>query len=269
MSRDGEYVMRAAEVGNGAAIVDLAARCVSPERHALTVLGCSGAGDYVDDLIAESSCGGESTFFCADRTDAHLVAFAQMRVFPPQSFLNEICVAEEARGQHLGTRLFAHALHAMMARSSIQEILLDVFTDNRSALEWYLRHGFHEEGRRYWYEALLPDCSHEPRFLISEMPQANAVHERFGFSMFVLRTSLGSYKVGRIGKEWFRLTKPQALDDPDCCGALKRVDAHRGLLLVSEGNLCSAHVANIRKLYEAIRMCGEAEAVLRSLSSKL
>lgn len=77
----------------------------------------------------------------------------------------EILVAEERRGQGIGSELLVDALDWARRSSAVSKIGLNVFAHNERAIALYARHGFEEEGRRlreyrtvtgqYWDDVLM------------------------------------------------------------------------------------------------------------------
>jgi hypothetical protein len=93
------------------------------------------------------------------------------------------------------------------------QISLDVFDDNLRALKWYGRLGFQVRQTSEFIEVMPPVIAPEGVACISDLPQTDSCHERFGFSKFFVTTTRRRYSVGRIGDTWFRLDDPAALAD--------------------------------------------------------
>jgi hypothetical protein len=114
-----------------------------------------------------------------------------------------------------------------------------VFADNQVARRWYAGLGMHEVSASAWW-AVDPaavvgalGATRESDAVVTDHPAATAVHSAYGFSQFRVVTPRGSHTVGRIGTDWFRLTAPGALTDPDLLALLARLDPGRRLLVVA------------------------------------
>lgn len=166
----------------------------------LSVLGCEGAESYVNDTIQladESAVGWTVACFGSD-----LVAMAEVRQSSSEAFLNHICVDPQYQGRGVGRLVLLASLSSL--RSSAREFVLDVFSDNRVAKAWYRSLGFAVESQSHWI-ALSPDSDGSDGWWATDgVPQANAVHARYGFSQFQLETSSGSYRIGRLGQRTLR-----------------------------------------------------------------
>ena len=81
--------------------------------------------------------------------------------------LLNLCIAPEAQGQGLGTRLLSHLLDRARARAC-DEVFLEVRDSNGAARRLYRRAGFQEIGRRRGYYP-GPDGAEDARVLRGEL----------------------------------------------------------------------------------------------------
>ena len=81
--------------------------------------------------------------------------------------LLNLCIAPEAQGQGLGTRLLSHLLDRARARAC-DEVFLEVRDSNGAARRLYRRAGFQEIGRRRGYYP-GPDGAEDARVLRREL----------------------------------------------------------------------------------------------------
>jgi hypothetical protein len=116
---------------------------------------------------------------------------------------------------------------------------LDVLTENQQAIRWYNRLGFEDQEHSEWWD--LGPCSslyRTGRYLgtgagfVSGYPQASVSHREFGFSQFKVTTSEGDSIVGRLGENWFRVTRGEALADHAVFAALAALDPGRHVLAI-------------------------------------
>ncbi|RFA30767.1 hypothetical protein CAI21_04465 [Alkalilimnicola ehrlichii] len=76
--------------------------------------------------------------------DGRVVAFANFYKFVPRryTFIGNVIVDRDYRGQGLGQRLIKHMLKLAFAEHYLPEVRISVFTDNTAALLLYGRLGF-------------------------------------------------------------------------------------------------------------------------------
>ena len=67
-------------------------------------------------------------------------------------YIDDLCVDEHCRGQHIGTALYRHA-HAHAQKTGCDSITLNVWAFNESAIRFYESLGMHPQ--RTFMEALL------------------------------------------------------------------------------------------------------------------
>ncbi len=197
----------------------------------LTIYGCPGISNYVEAQIRARHCGAD-TLYTVALDESRVVGCVEMRRLPRELCLNYIAVASANRVQGLGRRLLKAALDAPECHA-YQTLSLDVFDSNQIALRWYQRLGFQLLHTSDWYVITHQQTTEAREGFLVGYPQAEAVHDRFGFSQFRLVTSQGDYSVGRLGSKWFRLTQTKALSDEELCFSLARLDATRGVFLIA------------------------------------
>ncbi|HEY1768413.1 MAG TPA: ribosomal protein S18-alanine N-acetyltransferase [Terracidiphilus sp.] len=114
-----------------------------PRRFYLEALGSEGARWR----IALVACGSEGP---------EVLGFAIAGLIPPEAELESIAVAPHAQRHGIGRRLFT-ALAAELRQAGIEDLLLEVRSSNRTALEFYRSQNFKETGTRRSYYADLKD----------------------------------------------------------------------------------------------------------------
>ena len=154
-------------------------------------------------------------------------AFLQLRRLDPRTvMINNIFVRGGARGRGLGTALLRRGLSE---HPQFERVVLDVFDDNAPARAWYEALGFVFSPGRTWLERALPPAG-TGEYQVEDLPQADAVHRAFGFSMVRVETPAGDHAVGRLGDDTFRTPAPSALHDPGLVCALANLGPHRRVL---------------------------------------
>jgi ribosomal protein S18 acetylase RimI-like enzyme len=252
-----------AQVEDAPAIAQVIAQAFPPSVCELTIYGCPGVARYVADSVRARSLSGD-TLYTVARDAQGLAGCVEIRRLPRELCLNYIAVAAAGRARGLGRALFLAALEAPECQD-YERLVLDVFEFNTVALNWYHRLGFAARHQTGWY--VLPPLhpavtSHHT---LEGFAQAEAAHERFGFSQFRLVTAKGNYAVGRLGAAWFRVTQPGALADDDFLPALARVDAQRRVLFLTKQGESPGLPSNTEKRLTTISMV----IAVRQLRAKL
>ncbi|WP_164821433.1 GNAT family N-acetyltransferase [Paenibacillus koleovorans] len=250
-------------------------RQAMPEKeYTRTIFACDGYNEY---LRASCRCGERSsTHLIGAYIEDRLVGFAEWRRLDQMVVLNNLMVETDFRSRGVGGRLVAYG-EELARKDGVRTMALDVFSWNESAYAWYLRLGFEEAGRTYWYEGALrtgeeslepldPAAAASP-CIIDEYPIAEAHHAAYGFSSLKLRTPSGTVQIGRLGNKLFRIqAKGRDWDEGGrLLYYLAELDADRDVLLLTpEPNLHLAE-SGLVLITESIRMIKsvEKEAVYR------
>jgi ribosomal protein S18 acetylase RimI-like enzyme len=230
--------IRLAQPGQGRLVARAIARSLDPALLPLTIWRSPRAGRYVDTLLIDPGWG-----FYLLWSGRELAGLAMFRRVERRAFLNHIAIGRRWRGRGLGRRLLRDAL----SRYGGEEVALDAFAGGL-AEAWYRRLGFVEGSRLDWYTGPLV----APRRRISALEVAGLEtaaeeHRVCGFSSFVA----GPYAVGRLWAPYYRLTNPEAAQDPDLACLLEALAPGRGLLLVADAPRPSPrwrHVARVHRL---------------------
>ena len=229
--RDGmsaENRIRSARENDAGGIVGAIRDGFDPSLLRMFIYGCDGIEWYVRAQIRlrDAGCDTVYTVACAEE---RIVGCVELRRFPGELFLNYISILADFRSHGLGKHLLKTAIAA--SRSAGQTgMSLDVLDRNVVARAWYEKLGFTPRYATGWWDVPIPPGGEELPFLLSGCPQADLCQEAFGFSQFRMTTSIGSYEIGRLGKEWFRVVRPEALADPAVATALRRLDPSRRVL---------------------------------------
>jgi ribosomal protein S18 acetylase RimI-like enzyme len=259
-------VYRAAQPADAEAMVDLIRRGFDPSLLGAFVYGCDGAAAYVAEQVRASSREGDTAFFVATQDD-RVVGMIEMRLLHEELFLNYVAVHPSVRRHHVGSRLLGHAIE-VLGTTRHRRLSLDVLESNLPASRWYDGLGFHEISRTCWYVGPIPAPAKEPESgtTVSGMPQANACHAAFGFSMVTVTTGKKSYSIGLLGRTYFRVTSAEPLEDDDLLGALTRLDGSRQILaLLPSGVLVPK---GLTPLAVTRRLTVELVTLTRSLESE-
>jgi len=197
-----------------------------------TILACKGIDYYLRDTISFQNYGGSTLFIVYEDADA-ILGFAELRRDSDSLFLNHIYVHPLARGRKIGQKLLLQGIS--IARDFCQSTLhLDVFVDNYQAKVWYRSLGLSPLYEQMWLHVpLYPINRGESSWwLFSGLPQADRVHEVYGFSQFTLQTRLTTYIIGRLGGSLFRSTTVSILCDQDAMSALYQLDRGRAIICI-------------------------------------
>ncbi len=274
------YRIRPARASDAAAILAIYGHGFPDALKQFTALGSPGAAVYLKALLEEGRQGGATPFWVACHVDDDnaVTGFVQWRLAGEVAVLNNIYVDPKCRAARVGTTLLAESLENL--HWPCPTIELDVFEHNDRARAWYERLGFAECARQTWYTSASwrpPQASERKPatrpggdYLIDGLPQADAVHAAFGFSQFQLTTARDTYRIGRLGSEWFRLFSPLVLADGAALTALHRLDAHRRLFLIAGSDKPMEDWPNValRKVAGSCHMRARREAVIAHLAEQ-
>lgn len=245
-------------------------RSYLPEQvYKQTIFACTGYAAY---LQAACKCGSHSTTLLIGAYSGELlIGFAEWRRMEQMLVLNNLNVDAAYRKDGIGGQLMAYG-EELARKEGIKMLALDVFSWNEQAHAWYLRIGFAEEGRTYWYEGdlvqsqdaseevkddiTLPESNDELDYIIDDYPMAEAHHIKYGFSSFRIRTKQKTSVVGRLGDQYFRIQVPSG--EWDGCYHLTDVlidlDPTRKMLLLSPDAYLREKDPRLTLSSESIRM---------------
>jgi ribosomal protein S18 acetylase RimI-like enzyme len=222
--------IRRATPGDAAQVVALVRESFRPRDLGLTIYGCSGVAAYLDAEFATPREVARSSHLVSV-AEGPIAGYIEMRRSPGGLWLNYIATDPGWRRRGIGTALIRDGL-AACGEAPGTKWILDVFDHNAQARRWYEAMGFRTVARLgFWRienrSTPLPGVS----AAIVGLPQADAAHQRFGFSRFTVAERERSFKVGRLGERWWRITDPEILRAPGALSALRRIEPFRELLL--------------------------------------
>ncbi len=152
-----------------------------------------------------------------------------MRQINKTWFLNQIHVSPQYQNLGVGKMLLrtgvAHGIKIGLKRCE-----LDVSSDNAKAMKWYMKLGF-KEFSETWYLSFPVNFNDDLSGYVSLSPQFHAAFDRFGFGE-ILVTGNQQYRIGVLGKSWFRSTSVHILEDKPALTVLNRFDSERQLLIL-------------------------------------
>lgn len=94
----------------------------------------------------------------AEAADAEILGWCACRVIWPEAELLKIAVKKENRERGIGRSLFEH-LFSELQKRKVTNLFLEVRSNNRTALDFYEKHGFLRVGSRPGYYADPPDSA--------------------------------------------------------------------------------------------------------------
>jgi ribosomal protein S18 acetylase RimI-like enzyme len=142
--------------------------------------------------------------------DARLIGYAQLRHAGDALHLNQIAVDPAYRGRSVG-RLLVDRWFEEARACSLQRLTLDVETANQVAWEWYRRLGFTEVNRKRVYAVRNPPASSQAfpaDVCIVDWAAQEATYRAFGFSEMTVVWGERTWRIGRLGEGWLRLSWP-------------------------------------------------------------
>jgi ribosomal protein S18 acetylase RimI-like enzyme len=259
--------IRPAVPDDAAGIVDAIRGGFAPRLLDLSVYGCSGIERYVREQIRAEAAACDTTFDVAV-ADERVVGTIEMRALLDQLFLNYVAVTPEARSGRLGSRLLRAAIDRTV-RPAHRLMALDVDEDNALALRWYDGLGFVAASTTEGFVLSLPAAARATPGGVTGAPQASVCHAAFGFSRLTVTTPNGSYDVGQLGTQWFRVTSRAALDDAELVAALRAVDPTRRVLaLLPAGALAAGELGDAERVTATRRLTCEIDSLRNRLAER-
>lgn len=148
-----------------------------------------------------------------------LLGFADFRLLgEDRAFLSYICVAGEARGRGLATRLISSFLED---HPHITELGLDVFPDNSAAQALYGKLGFETQSTSAWVTRKLPDP--QGTAFIASLPVSVSAFQAYGFCELDVRLGAERIMIGRIGQHVLRCPSIASFENEDLLSSLRNV----------------------------------------------
>jgi len=195
--------------------------------------GCEGVEHHVE---AQIRLGRASQYrYKVHRQDGRIVGVAEFRIHGKTLELNNIVVLPSGQGGGVGRTLLREMVGEAMQQGR-RTLCLDVLESNVRAMDWYTRLGLETtSGLGYW-RGTLPRAASPDSFVIPDLPQADAVHARFGFSEFTVEGQERSVRVGRLGMRYFRLLGWQSASDRSLTAFLGALDPGRRLLAIIDSS---------------------------------
>ncbi len=92
----------------------------------------------------------EGVSLVAENGKGEVIAWCTVRFTVPEAELLKIAVRSDLRGQGVAGMLFQQLMH-VLSEKHIQDIFLEVRSQNRSAIRFYLKNGFDQVGERPGY----------------------------------------------------------------------------------------------------------------------
>lgn len=262
-----EAFIRPARSRDSEAIAALMREGVSEQVRRITILGSPYLARFIADELARNKK--DEYVTCTVRK--RIVGMCGWRHTDTVLHLNHLYMAENVRGQGLGTALLLDGL-SRVRRALQHKLSTDVFFDTSRAQAWYRSLSMRSEKHVHWIQVSLPRLifDGERRCTISGLEEAAVHHVRYGFSHVTLTTNSGSYQVGRLGSDLFRVAQVSILQDPAALHGLARLDAQRQLVCIGSAGDCAALPPGTNSLVaESERLVSSCAALLESLESSL
>jgi ribosomal protein S18 acetylase RimI-like enzyme len=222
--------IRYAVPADAKAIVSLTEAGFRKELLNAMIYGCNGVTGFLERQISIPLEIADTVYIIAESDDV-VVGFVEFRIYSDSVFLNYIGTSPQARHKGLATKLLGQGL-LMVRTKHHKRMSLDVFRDNIVAQSWYEKLGFTAEYNAGWYKLAQEeiDDSNNLQGRVSGYSQSNLCYDEFGFSQFNITTAKGSYSVGMLGQEWFRVTQSELLFDASALFCLNSIDINRSIL---------------------------------------
>ncbi len=201
--------VRVARAHEANAIVDLIQRSI-PERHVrLSVMGCTGAAQYVRDRIGLWPR--DSSVFIVAVDDGVVFGAAELRRRTDSMFVNHIVVSGETRGQGIARRLLRFGVQSLRVHPD-NTVELDVFSDNTPVAAWYGRLGL-EVVSVADLTVVSTDDAAPGMWSVDELLQCRLLLGTYGFGSCRVVTDMAEYGIGVLDSGVIR-TRAISGDEP-------------------------------------------------------
>ncbi len=201
----------------------------------LTIFSSKGYEAYINNLLTIAEKNRRVKLYGAF-VDDHLAGYTEWRILEESLFLNNIYVFPEYQGFGFGKSLLVEHGKDLLHEYEKSTISLDVFADNKAAIHWYEKIGFINKQSTYWYvgeQTARTDSNSPTGCYVENYPNAEAEHKAYGFSMLTCSTRNGSYQIGRIKNQYYRITNPKFLHDYELLHYLYELDPCRRLIVLT------------------------------------
>lgn len=139
--------IRKAEIRDIPRIMELLSQVLEVHAKGRPDLFQSGTTKYSEDELAEILTDSERPIFVADDGEVQGYAFCVFQHHKEQNtpnfttlYIDDLCVDENCRGEHIGTALYEYVL-GFAKRSGCYNVTLNVWACNESAMRFYERCG--------------------------------------------------------------------------------------------------------------------------------
>jgi ribosomal protein S18 acetylase RimI-like enzyme len=212
-------------------IVEVMRQGYDPSWLDVMLYGCAGVEHYVE---AQIRLGQVSTYrYKVHRRDGEVVGVAEFRCLGATLFLNNIVVLPAGQGGGVGRALLREMVEEALEQGR-STLTLDVLDTNERAMSWYARIGLEATSERSYWHGPMPGGTPSTSFTISDLPQADVVQARFGFSEISVAGEGRTVRVGRLGPRYFRLLGWSSASDRDLTAFLGALEPRRRLLAILE-----------------------------------
>jgi hypothetical protein len=256
--------VEAARAGDGEQVGHLLAAAHAPAHQQLTVWSSPRIGRYVEDLI-EGSLPQESPAFTVIRRHGVITGVVYLRSILGGIFIDSLYADETTRKEQLTNLLIYRSLVDYSRPHPSPVVRFDVFESKRAVRAWQQRIlGAREGVRRTWWRLPLPEEGRADG-KVTGLPDADRIHERWGFSKLQVATTKGTYTVGRLPGPYFRLAEPLDAHDPALFRTLASLDPARELFVTGEKD---RQAEGGRRIDVLIRSRVELPELLRRLKAQ-
>ena len=222
-----------AKPGDSAEIVSLVRGGFPSHLMEGLIYGTSGIHHFIEDQLRLAAL--SPYRYRVIRGEDGLVGAAEFRILGDALFLNYVAVRPDHLRRGLALELISD-MRKEASREGLQRLVLDVFTHNEIAINWYVNKWGMDQGEvcRAWVAPQVPDEFASP-YLIADFSQAEAIHQKLGFSEITLVGGPAPIRVGRLGARFFRIAGPDLAADPRLRATLAVLDPDRSLLILAPG----------------------------------
>jgi len=131
---------------------------VTADLKGVAAIECENISPWSLESLAQELVAKQACQFVAEKSDSQIIGWCACRTIWPEAELLKIAVRKKDRGRGFGRLLLEHLFDELQKRK-VNSLFLEVRLENRTALNFYERHGFAQVGSRPGYYSDPPDSA--------------------------------------------------------------------------------------------------------------
>jgi N-acetylglutamate synthase-like GNAT family acetyltransferase len=213
-----------------------------------TIYGCYGIENYIVDNLSNPV-----NAYIVVEYQGKISGVVEYRILNDVIFLNYIVLGVELKGKGFASQIFESSLNILSSKRN--KIILDVFTNNYSAIGWYEKIGFNRLYFSTWNEVLIEiSCLDKSKYKLINKKNSEDKFQRYGFTTFEFQNCNRSYSVGLLGEKWIRITDNSILYDSKAMSSVINEFPNKSIFSITDNNIDQNHFLKFEHIIDSIRM---------------